>query len=214
MRAKSVGFWNRKLHRHGSVFLALPLLVVICSGLLLLLKKDVDWIQPPTTHGAGSDPSIGFDEILSAARTVPEARVESWADVDRLDVRPNRGIVKVRARSGFEVQIDTSTGEVLQALRRRSDLIESIHDGTWFHDRVKLWLFLPCGLILLFLWCTGMYLWFKPVLAGRRRVVAGQRATLIASSSTGGSGRREPNVRTAATSVSCAGLESEPRDRL
>ena len=166
--AKSLAFWNRKLHRHGSIVLALPLLVVIGSGLLLLLKKEVDWIQPPTQQGVSGEPSIGFDRILSVARAIPEAEIESWADVDRLDVRPDRGLVKVRAHSGIEAQIDTSTGEVLQVMRRRSDLIESIHDGTWFHDRVKLWVFLPSALILLFLWCTGLYLWFKPVLAKRR----------------------------------------------
>lgn len=87
----------------------------------------------------------------------------TWDDVDRLDVRPSKGVVKVRARSGWEVQVDAKTGEVLQAAVRRSDLIESLHDGSFFHEKVKLWIFLPAGLILAGLWGTGIYLFFLPL---------------------------------------------------
>ena len=78
---------NRKLHRIGAVIAAAPVLVILFSGLLLQLKKDSSWIQPPTATGSGGDPAISFDAILEAARGVPEAEVASWADVDRLDVR-------------------------------------------------------------------------------------------------------------------------------
>ena len=43
------------------------------------------------------------------------------------------------ARTGYEVQIDTETAEILQVAVRRSDLIESIHDGSYFNDHFKLW---------------------------------------------------------------------------
>lgn len=168
MPSKVFMVWSRKLHRWGTVLIAVPLLVVICSGLLLQLKKEAAWIQPPTASGVGGDPSVSFDRILAAAISVPEAQVASWADVDRLDVRPSKGIVKVRGRSDVEVQVDTATGEVVQVMRRRSDLIESIHDGSWFHDRVKLWVFLPAGAILLIMWFTGIYLWLLPYLVRRR----------------------------------------------
>lgn len=150
--------FNRKTHYWGSILCALPILVVIGSGVLLLLKKDVDWIQPPSTRGVSSVPSITFDEILATSKTVKQAKVNGWADIDRLDVRPNKGIVKVRAKSDWEIQIDTQSNEILQVAHRRSDLIESIHDGTFFHDAVKLWVFLPSSLILLVLWVTGLYL--------------------------------------------------------
>ena len=159
---------NRRLHRWGAILVAVPLLVVIGSGILLQLKKESDWIQPPTREGRGAQPSIAFEAILTAAATVPEAEVRGWADVDRLDVRPAKGVVKVRARNGWEVQVDTTTGEVLQAAVRRSDLIESIHDGSFFHEQAKLWIFLPAGVILAGLWFTGVYLFFLPALRRRR----------------------------------------------
>ena len=85
------------------------------------------------------------------------------------------GMVKVRCENRWEVQIDTATGEVLQVAYRRSDLIESMHDGSFFHEHAKLWIFLPSGVILLGLWLTGMYLWILPKWAksaGRKRRAA------------------------------------------
>jgi len=149
--------------------IAVPLLVVIGSGILLQLKKEVDWIQPPTTSGSGSAPSIPFDAILAAAQTVPQAQITGWSDVDRLDVRPTKGVVKVRATNHWEVQVDTATGEVVQVAYRRSDLIESIHDGSFFAGTVKLWIFLPSAGILLGLWGTGVYLWWLPHGVRRRK---------------------------------------------
>lgn len=166
--ARSLAYWSRKLHRHGSIAIALPLLIVIGSGFFLLLKKESSWIQPPTRTGVKGDLVVSFERILEQAAAVDEAGVSGWDDVDRLDVQPSKGVVKVRAKSGMEVQIDTTTGEVLQVMRRRSDLIESIHDGSWFHPKAKLWLFLPSAAVLLFLWCTGLYLWMLPVLKRRR----------------------------------------------
>ncbi|MEM7396798.1 MAG: PepSY domain-containing protein, partial [Verrucomicrobiota bacterium] len=63
----------------------------------------------------------------------------------------------------WEIQVDHQTGEVLGYAYRRSDLIESIHDGSFFHDKVKLGIFLPSAVILLLLWITGIYLFIYPL---------------------------------------------------
>lgn len=159
---------NRKLHRIGAITIALPLLLVIGTGILLLLKKESAWIQPPTARGSSMELSLSFDAILAAA-VGADVGIGSWADVDRLDVRPSKGIAKVRGDNRMEVQVDTATGEVVQVAYRRSDLIESLHDGSWFHENVKLWAFLPSSLVLLGLWGTGLYLFLLPHLVRRRR---------------------------------------------
>jgi hypothetical protein len=146
---------KRRLYRRGPILIALPLLVVVCTGILLQLKRASNWVQPPDPQGSGGPPTVAFEAILAAAATVPEASVRAWDDVDRLDVRPLKGVVKVRAKSGWEVQVDTATGEVLQAAVRRSDVVESIHDGSFFHEQAKLWVFLPAAAILAGLWGTG-----------------------------------------------------------
>jgi hypothetical protein len=161
---------TRVVHRWGSIIALLPITIIIVSGIVLQLKKVSPYIQPPTQRGVGTEPAIGFERILEVARTVPEAEIESWEDVDRLDVRPGNGVVKVRCKNRYEVQIDTETAEILQVAVRRSDLIESIHDGTYFNDHVKLWVFLPAGIVLATLMITGLHLFLLPYLARRKRV--------------------------------------------
>jgi uncharacterized iron-regulated membrane protein len=161
--------WNRKLHRWGALVSALPVLVVVLSGLLLQLKKDWTWVQPSTQVGSAQAPSLPFASILEAAKGVPEAEVRSWEDIDRLDVRPVKGVVKVRCVNRWELQLDAATGEVLSSTLRRSDLIESLHDGSWFGGGVKLWVFLPAAVVLAGLWFTGAYLWWLPHAVRRRR---------------------------------------------
>jgi hypothetical protein len=152
---------NRSLHRWGAVLTALPFGFVIGSGILLQLKKQLTWVQPPEQRTT-SVPAISTEQMLAAAKAVPEAGVTGWADIDRLDVRPSKGIVKVITKSRWELQLDVASGVVLQSKYRRSDLIESLHDGSFFSDAAKLWVFLPSGLIVFGLWVTGIYLWLLP----------------------------------------------------
>jgi hypothetical protein len=152
---------NRKIHYWASAIAAAPLLVIICSGLLLQAKKQSAWVQPPEQRGTGTAPAIS------------DMHVTGWDDVNRMDVRPGRGIVKVWLQNGYEVQVDLGTGAVLQVAYRRSDLIESIHDGSFFGgDWTKLGLFLPTGVTLLLLWCGGVWMFWVPFRAKRRHAVA------------------------------------------
>lgn len=160
--AINLRIWMRKSHRWGAILVALPFLLVIVTGILLQLKKEWSWVQPPTQRGKGTIPIISFANILDAVRLVPVAAVKDWSDIERLDVQPRRGMVKVQSRNRWEVQIDLQTGQVLQIAERRSDWIESLHDGSWFHDRVKLYVFLPVAGVVLGLWFTGIYLLVLP----------------------------------------------------
>lgn len=163
--SKHVNWWSRRLHRWGALACALPLVLVIATGLLLQVKKQVPWVQPPTQRGETSnvDPDQSWADLLAIARGVPQTGVESWADIVRLDVQPERGIVKIRCRNRWELQVDLASGAVLSSSDRRSDLIESLHDGSFFSEFVKLGVFLPSGAILLALWLTGAWLWYLPI---------------------------------------------------
>ena len=173
---------NRLFHRWASVAIAVPLLLVIGTGVLLLLKKDIGWIQPATQPGSTRTLTLGFDRVLEIAKNVPEAEIAGWADVDRLDVRPSKGMLKVRARNRWEIQIDAANGEVLDVAYRRSDLIESLHDGSFFHDQVKLWVFLPSALVLFFLLVSGLILFIQPYRTRRKNRSKREAATSAGTS--------------------------------
>jgi hypothetical protein len=39
---------------------------------------------------------ITWDDILRVAANHPDSGVTTWADIDRLDVRPDKGIAKIQ----------------------------------------------------------------------------------------------------------------------
>ena len=168
-RSPNVRVLSRKLHRWGAVAVAVPFLVVIGSGILLQLKKHWSWVQPTEHRGSGVEPQVEFARILEVARTVPEAGIRDWEDIDRVDVRPGKGMMKLTSNTRWEIQIDSESGRVLHSAYRRSDWLESFHDGSWFHPDAKLWVFLPSGVVVLALWLTGVYLWLLPYQTRRKR---------------------------------------------
>ena len=160
----------RKLHYWASICIALPALVLIVSGLLLQTKKHWSWVQPAEQRASSTTPQITLDDLVARLAAEPRFEVGGWDDVRRIDFRPSRGVAKVWLASGWEVQMDLDSGRILQHAYRRSDLIESIHDGSFFAGEwTKLGLFLPTGLVLLFLWGSGMFLFWLPFAAKRRR---------------------------------------------
>lgn len=167
--------WNRlirKVHYWCSIVVFAPLLVILFSGMVLQFKKQVAWIQPTTLERPGGVPEVTFSQVLEAAKSAPEAGIGGWGDIGRLDVRPGKGIVKIRGKNNWEIQIDHRTGEVLQVAYRRSDVIESIHDGSFFHAKAKPWLFFSAGVGLLLLCITGLYMFIVPLSVRRKRRAA------------------------------------------
>ena len=159
----------RKTHYWGSIFVLVPILLVIVTGILLQIRKEWSWVQPTEQKGSKKVPSITFEQVLAAVSGVPEAQVSSWADIARVDARIGKGITKVTAKNGYEIQLDSATGEVLQVAYRRSDVITALHEGSWFADWVRFYVFLPVAFVLFGLALTGAYLFFLPLVVKWRR---------------------------------------------
>lgn len=166
---RSFNFWTRKLHRWGALFCCIPLLLVIVTGLLLQVKKQVPWVQPATQNAGHSNLAISWDLILEAAQSDTQAEIKGWGDIDRLDVRPGKGIIKIRANNNWELQMDLQDARILSSKYRRSDFIESLHDGSFFGEASKLVIFLLNGFVLLGLWMTGLWLWWLPIKVKRQK---------------------------------------------
>lgn len=157
----------RKIHRYTGLLLAVLLLVSAVTGILLSLKKDVDIIQPPTQKGISKDLTTwkSIDELSTLATTEFYQKYpdQEGNEIDRLDVRPSKGIAKVLFKEGnWEVQIDGTSGEVKSIAKRYSDWIESLHDGSIISDLFKLISMNILGLGVLFLMGSGIWLWYGP----------------------------------------------------
>ena len=169
----SINKLSRRLHYWGSFAAALPVVVILCTGILLQLKKHWSWVQPTEIRGTGTVPVIGLPDLIVSMQTDTSLRVTGWDDVSRIDIRADRGLAKVTLTSGWEAQVDLGTGVLLKTAYRRSDLIESLHDGSFFAgDFTKLGLFLPAGIVLFGLWVTGLWMFWVTWRAKRRRRAA------------------------------------------
>tara|TARA_B100000965_G_scaffold288792_1_gene246660 strand:+ start:4276 stop:4704 length:429 start_codon:yes stop_codon:yes gene_type:complete len=141
---------------------------MVSSGIMLQLKKQSNWVQPNVEITSSSKP-VMLQAYLDAAKSVEEANVSSWEDIERIDIRPNKGIAKLKSKNNWEIQIDIETAEIYAKNFRRSDIIESIHDGSFFSEVVKYGWFLPSGILLLILSLSGIYMFFIPILKRRRQ---------------------------------------------
>ena len=141
---------------------------MVSSGIMLQLKKQSNWIQPNVEVTSSSKP-VMLQSYLDAVSTVKEANISSWDDIERIDIRPDKGIAKIKSKNNWEIQIDIETSEIYANNYRRSDIIESIHDGSFFSEVVKYGWFLPSGILLLALSLTGIYMFFIPILKKRKR---------------------------------------------
>ena len=144
---------NRTIHNWISIFIALPILLLIVSGLFLQLKKDISWIQPPSVRG---------EVLLASATSVPQTAGLKWSEFERIDYKVDRGMVKFMTFEGWEVQVDTTNGAILSVAQRRSDFFEKLHDGTYIGDWFKYYVVLPSAVCLFILWLTGLYMFIYP----------------------------------------------------
>ena len=60
---------NRQIHYWASVAVAVPLLVMIASGLFLQAKKHWSWVQPAEQPGTGTQPVVDMSGKFQARKT-------------------------------------------------------------------------------------------------------------------------------------------------
>lgn len=177
------GYLNRKIHYWLSLWLALPMALIAVTGLLLQLKKSLTWVQPPEQRRELRLPLAEWPQLLRAAQADTSLGVTSWNDVERVELRPSKGLIKLVATNGHEAQFDAGSGELLQVAVRRSDTIEALHDGSWFGDWVKFGWFATSALGLFLATLSGIWLFVEPYVmkARRRRRVARDAAAVVSS---------------------------------
>ena len=165
----------RKVHRTTGAFLFIFFFIVAATGFLLGIKKHSGGlILPETKKGTSTQLSdfLPLDSLQSNANFFIADYLKACkvSEIDRIDVRPENGMVKFTFKSNFyEVQLDGATGRLLQIDLRRSDVIEKIHDGSiidyylGFESGVfKLIYTGIMSLALMLFTVTGFWLWYGP----------------------------------------------------
>lgn len=155
------------VHLWVGVLFTAALLVIAITGIVLNHKRGLG-IMPEVEHApgapfAGALPLATLAEIgLRAASPAGEA-VDPVAQVDRMDVRPRDGYVKVRLRDAAvtEVTVDLTDGRVLNVGARGDAFIEKLHSGEIFGKR---WVLLSdaAAVALVLTLISGYWLWIAP----------------------------------------------------
>lgn len=165
----------RKIHRTTGAILFVFFFFVSVTGLLLGWKKNSGGlILPESYKGTSSDLKdwLPIDSLYKNACKYLHDSVSSELspDLERIDIRKDIGMVKfVFSENFWGIQLDGATGNLLHIERRRSDIIENIHDGSildYFFEtgkeQIKLVYTTIMGLALLTFTTTGFWLWFGP----------------------------------------------------
>ncbi len=155
----------RTWHHWVGISVVLFMLITSITGVLLGWKKNVEVLQPATLKGETTNLNewISFDKVALAASHAVDSVVGRSMEIDRMDVRPDKGMIKVLFKEGYwEVQIDGANGKVLSVAQRHADWIEHIHDGSIISEGFKLIYTNYIGLGLLLLSITGFWLLYGP----------------------------------------------------
>jgi uncharacterized iron-regulated membrane protein len=150
----------------GVIFTA-ALIVISATGILLNHKRGLglmpDVPHEPSAPFTGSLPLDSLAAIALRAVAAPNAEAPTLGDVDRMDVRPRDGFVKVRMRdaSSTEVTVDVATGKVLHIGPRGDVFLEKLHSGEIFGGRGIL-LSDAASVVIVITIITGYWLWLTP----------------------------------------------------
>ena len=165
----------RKIHRTMGAFLFVFFFIISISGLLLGWKKNSNGLLLAKSYEGTStelNEWLSIDSLHKKACAIVMDSVskESSLELDRIDIRKDKGMVKFVFSEDFVgVQLDGATGNLLHLETRRADFVEKIHDGSildyYFGTSggiIKLVYTSIMGAALLLFTITGFWLWYGP----------------------------------------------------
>jgi uncharacterized iron-regulated membrane protein len=164
----------------GVVF-TIALVVISVTGVLLNHKRGLG-LMPDVPHEAERPftealplarlAEVALDTVSRAAAangSPDDAALDPVRAVDRMDVRPRDGFVKVRLRdaSSTEVTVDLASGRVLHVGPRGDVFLEKLHSGEIFGGLRWVLLSDAAAIGLVITLITGYWLWLAPKLPHR-----------------------------------------------
>lgn len=164
-RDRSRGWARWMFHSHlwlGIVTTGIVLLVSI-TGVLLNHKRPLGLMPDvPGAEGESIARSLGVAELARRAEAAVPPAVAA-AGIDRMDVRPGDGFVKVRFDDPtvHEVTVALVSGRVLHVGERNDVFLEKLHSGEIFGENGILLSDLA-AVALVILVVSGYWLWLYP----------------------------------------------------
>lgn len=165
------------IHLWLGVLSTIALIAISITGILLNHKRGLglmpDVPYKPTAEFATA---VSLERMARAAlEAAPPASRGEWKPgdavdiglIDRMDVRPRNGYVKVRLRdaSSMEMTVDIATGKVVHVGARGDVFLEKLHSGEAFGGAGFVILSDIAAVALVLTLITGYWLWLVPKLS-------------------------------------------------
>jgi hypothetical protein len=161
------------VHLWLGVIATVALISISVTGILLNHKRGLG-LMPDVPHEptAAFTTSLSLDRLAYAALVAaPREAKGDWREgqpvdislIDRMDVRPRNGFVKVRLRdkASTEMTVDLASGKVLHVGRRGDVFLEKLHSGEAFGGPLVILSDIAAVALVLTL-ITGYWLWLVP----------------------------------------------------
>lgn len=149
-------------HLWIGVLFTVVLLVVAVTGVLLNHKRGLG-LMPDVTNASPAPLTASLPLAELAERARAAAGLGALEPIDRMDVRPDDGFVKVRFDdpAWTEVTVDLATGRALHVGPRSDVFMEQLHSGELLGKR---WVLLTdaAAVALVLLLVSGYWLWLAP----------------------------------------------------
>lgn len=150
-------------HLWLGVIIAFLVITIAVTGIMLNHKRvfgfmpGTDVKQPAAFASSLPLPELA---LLAGAAVAPEVAASG---IDRMDVRPDKGVIKVRFNdtSITEVTLALHDGTVLVTGLRNDSFIEQLHSGDVFGSEGYLLSDLAAGALILLL-LSGFWMWLYP----------------------------------------------------
>jgi uncharacterized iron-regulated membrane protein len=164
---KRQGRWINRFafyaHLWLGVIFSVALLSISITGILLNHKQQIG-LMPDVTNTSNS--------LFTNAQPLAELAIRARAaagpvigntEIDRMDVRPDKGLVKIRFSdpASTEVTLDIFSGKSLHVGARGDVFLERLHSGETFGSNGIL-LSDAAAVVLTILLITGYWLWLVP----------------------------------------------------
>ena len=172
------------VHLWLGVLSTVALIAISITGILLNHKRGLGLMPDVPHEPTGTFASaIPLERMAYAALEAAPANARSgWSPgdsvdvglIDRMDVRPRDGFVKVRLRdkASMEMTVDINTGQVVHVGRRGDVYLEKLHTGEIFGGQPFVILSDIAAIALVLTLITGYWLWLVPKLSRGTRAAS------------------------------------------
>lgn len=148
-------------HRWLAIIIMIPLLITTVTGLLLILRQQIEWVQPSSIKLEKVEKWVTMDQVFSVISTDAKTKIHQWKDVSSIIYKPSKGTIQIRTKINTLIQLDGATAKILSIAPRRTGLLIQLHEGSYWSKNVRQYIFIPSALGLLLLLISGGILIIK-----------------------------------------------------